>query len=60
MKGRESDVDLDREIVRCEIERSASEAEFLRTGEAGPFVGTRDWEAELELVKKEKGAAHGK
>lgn len=52
-RERES-VDLDREIVRCEIERSASEAEFLKTGRAGPFVGMRDWQAELELVKKEK------
>lgn len=50
---KKDNVDLEREIVRCEIERSASEAEFLQTASPGAFVGMRDWADELEIVKRE-------
>lgn len=52
-------MDLEREIVRCEIEREVAEREFLATSSPGAFVGMRDWEAELEMVKKERDTANG-
>lgn len=47
-------MDLEQEIVMCEIEREIAEDEFLRTSSPGAFVGACDWKVELEIVRKER------